>query len=201
MQDLFSCVLQPDSHTVACRVTNDGNLFGGWQNESAGGQTAVLGRGRKCCEGHKTVTLVALRLGCERGHFVGQEHILEWRAVLKYPLHFLLSSLFIFWCFNCVPALPLHCWVPARGDCIFPNSPGWFGPGSADFAMLGPEARQLEVGSFHCVLLKGFFVFSWPLDVICAVLALWMRHHLFWIQILSNWVQGDLQRIASPTLF
>lgn len=80
MQDFFSCVLQPDSHTMACRVTNDGNLFGGWQNESAGGQTAVLGRGRKCCEGHKTVTLVALRLGCEQGHFVGQEHILYWNT-------------------------------------------------------------------------------------------------------------------------
>lgn len=61
-EELFSCVLQPVSHTVAFRVPNDGNLFGGRQNESAGGQAAVLGRGRKCCAGHKTVTLVALWL-------------------------------------------------------------------------------------------------------------------------------------------
>lgn len=94
MQELFSCVLQPDSHTVACRVPNDGNLFGGWQNESAGRQAAVLGRGRKCCAGHKTMTLVALWLSHEWGHFVGQEHIFGWRTVLK--LCFLLSPLFIF---------------------------------------------------------------------------------------------------------
>ena len=62
---MFRSVLQPDSRTVACRVPNDGNLFGGRRNESAGGQAAVLGRGRKYCAGLKPVTFVALWLSHE----------------------------------------------------------------------------------------------------------------------------------------
>lgn len=64
-EELFSCVLQPDSRTVGCRVPNDGNLFGGRQNESAGGQAAVLGRGRKCCAGLEPMTSVAFWLSNE----------------------------------------------------------------------------------------------------------------------------------------
>lgn len=57
------------------------------------------------------------------------------------------------------------------GECVFLNSSLWFGLGSADFARLGPGERQLEVGGFHWVLLRRFFAFSSPLDVIHTVLA------------------------------
>lgn len=64
-EELFSCVLQPDSCTAACRVPSDGNGFGGRQNESAGSQAAVLGRGRKCWAGLKPVSSEALWLSHE----------------------------------------------------------------------------------------------------------------------------------------
>lgn len=115
MQELFSCVLQPDSHTVACRVPNDGNLIGGRTKRVSCGQAAVFGRGRKCCAGHGTVTLVVLWLSSAmngvilwaRSTFLNDE--VCWNTCCVSCCH---PYLFL-WCFNCVPALLFLCWVPA----------------------------------------------------------------------------------------
>ena len=64
-EELFSYLLQANSRTVACRVPNDGNLFGGQQNEPAGGQAAMLGRGRESSAGLEPVTSVAFWLSHE----------------------------------------------------------------------------------------------------------------------------------------
>lgn len=69
----------------------------------------------------------------------------------------------------CSPAEFQHAWWTRLPQCC------WFGLGSADCARASPGEnwRQSEVEVCHWWFLKRFFLFSWPLHVIHAVLAMW----------------------------